>query len=159
MASGDDERKHRHGGHVGGCDGEHRSLHVGQAPGVRVEAVLGLLVDIRRRLSIPLADRQSNSPAAQRLLLAVEELPSNALRHGGRPIRTATTVTDVGWLLADTDGAGERLPIQAVDRYPAHGGLGLQLTAVLASAHRWVTEDSLKHVWAFMPFDPGDQPS
>jgi two-component sensor histidine kinase len=123
----------------------------------KVHQLAGVRSDIRRRLRDHTSGPAVQSPAAERLLLAVEELTSNALRHGEHPIRTAITVTDVGWLLVVTDGAGDRPPVQAVDRDPANGGLGLRLTAVLASSHGWVTEDSLKHVWAYLPFDPGNQ--
>ena len=124
----------------------------------RIEQLAGIRADIRTRLGGAAGGPGAHSAAGERLLLAVEELTSNALRHGKAPVRTDITVTDTGWLLVVTDGAGERPPVQAVDRDPALGGLGLQLTALLAGAHGWVTEGRGKHVWAFLPHQPGDQP-
>jgi hypothetical protein len=117
----------------------------------------GIRADLRTRLDGVPDGPEAHSAAGERLLLAVEELTSNALRHGEAPVRTDITVTDTGWLLAVTDGAGDRPPVQPVDRDPALGGLGLRLTAMLAGAHGWITEDDCKHVWAFLPYQAGDQ--
>jgi anti-sigma regulatory factor (Ser/Thr protein kinase) len=122
-----------------------------------VDRLAGIRAELRTRLDEIADGPDAHSAAGERLLLAVEELTSNALRHGEAPVRTDVTATDNGWLLAVTDQAGDRPPVQAVDRDPALGGLGLQLTAMLSSAHGWVTEDTCKHVWAFLPHQPGDQ--
>lgn len=122
-----------------------------------VDQLAGIRAELRTRLDGIVGGPEAHSAAGERLLLAVEELTSNALRHGQAPVRTEVTVTDTGWLLAVTDQAGDRPPVQAVDRDPALGGLGLQLTAMLSSAHGWVTDDSCKHVWAYLPHQPGDQ--
>ena len=123
-----------------------------------IEQLAGIRADIRALIDGVRGGPDAHSAAGERLLLAVEELTSNALRHGEAPVRTDITSTGTGWLLAVTDRAGDRPPVQPVDRDPAHGGLGLQLTAMLAGAHGWVTEDRCKHVWAFLPHQPGDQP-
>jgi serine phosphatase RsbU (regulator of sigma subunit)/anti-sigma regulatory factor (Ser/Thr protein kinase) len=84
-----------------------------------------------------------------RLLLAVEELVSNALRHGRGPVRASVTTTGSGWLLEVSDAAGDAAPVPAVDRDAALGGLGLYLVAQLASAHGWTAaEEGRKVVWA-----------
>jgi anti-sigma regulatory factor (Ser/Thr protein kinase) len=84
-----------------------------------------------------------------RLLLAVEELASNALRHGGTPVRARVTTTDSGWLVEVSDAAGDSPPVPAVGRDAALGGLGLYLVAQLAGAHGWTAgEDGRKVVWA-----------
>jgi hypothetical protein len=70
-------------------------------------------------------------------------------------VETRVTASATGWLVAVTDHAGSRPPVQATDRDPADGGLGLQLSAMLASAHGWVTDGACKHVWAFVPVEPG----
>ena len=84
-----------------------------------------------------------------RLLLAVEELVSNALRHGGAPVRATVITTGTGWLLEVSDAAGEVPPVPAVGRDAALGGLGLYLVAQLSSEHGWsMAEDGRKVVWA-----------
>src|SRR3954447_13577701 len=74
--------------------------------------------------------------AVERLLLAFEELVSNAVRHGRAPVEATVTVTDHFWLLRVTD-AGEEPPTPAVDRDPALGGLGLGLVAAICGAVGW----------------------
>lgn len=108
----------------------------------------------RRQLRSALTSR---SPSAQAeldgddLLLAFEELVSNGLRHGHRPVRVAVTMTERGWLLDVSDGAPDRAPVPALDRDPADGGLGLNLVARLAARHGWFRDRERKHVWACLP--------
>ncbi|MPQ97072.1 ATP-binding protein [Modestobacter sp. I12A-02628] len=102
----------------------------------------------------PPPDPSADSAAGDALLLAVEELTSDALRHGGPPVRTSITVTD--WLLDVSGGAGDQPPARAGGREPALGGLGLQLTAALATAHSWMTSGTREHVWARVPFHGDD---
>lgn len=86
-----------------------------------------------------------------RLLLAVEELASNSLRHGRPPVTITLTSTADGWLIDVTDTATDRPPTPALDRDPSHGGLGLPLIAQLCTAHGWYAEAAAcKHVWAFL---------
>ncbi len=86
----------------------------------------------------------------ERLLLAFEELASNALRHGRPPACVAVTTTSTGWLLDVSDTAVNRPPTPPVDRDPAQGGLGLYLVARLCAAHGWLIEEDRKHVWAHL---------
>ena len=116
----------------------------------------GLRSDVRRRLDQGPTSFPDHRAASERLLLAVEELTSNALRHGELPVTTTITIGDTGWLVVVTDSAVDRPPFQDIDRDPAQGGLGLKLVGMLSSAHGWVTEDSRKQVWAFVPHQPGD---
>lgn len=90
----------------------------------------------------------------ERLLLAYEELASNGLRHGQRPVQAAVTATDEGWLIDVTDAAVEHTPTPAVDRDPALGGLGLYLIARLCSAHGWSVTGGRKHVWGYVRVTP-----
>ncbi|MET0764481.1 MAG: ATP-binding SpoIIE family protein phosphatase [Blastococcus sp.] len=107
----------------------------------------------------------SRSPGAadddvDRLLLAFEELVSNALRHGGGPVRVAVTHAGAGWLVAVSDAAGDAPPVPAVDRDASLGGLGLYLVAQMSAAHGWTAEDDgRKVVWARVDFTGEAAPS
>jgi anti-sigma regulatory factor (Ser/Thr protein kinase) len=85
-----------------------------------------------------------------RLLLSFEELTSNGLRHGRRPVWVTVTQDRDGWLIDVTDAALEQWPEPAVDRDPAHGGMGLLLVATLSSARGWWIDRGRKHVWAHL---------
>jgi two-component sensor histidine kinase len=100
------------------------------------------------RRAVPAA---SGADDVDRLLLTFEELASNGLRHGRPPVRVTVSQDDDGWLVDVTDAATERNPVPAVNRDPAHGGLGLYLVARLSAAHGWWDEAGRrKHVWAFV---------
>jgi anti-sigma regulatory factor (Ser/Thr protein kinase) len=89
--------------------------------------------------------------AAEQLILAFDELASNALRHGERPVVATVVAGSGGWLLDVSDRAPEAMPVPAIDRDPARGGLGLHLVARLSVAHGWYVDDGCKHVWACLP--------
>jgi anti-sigma regulatory factor (Ser/Thr protein kinase) len=84
------------------------------------------------------------------LLLAYEELASNAIRHGRLPVLVTVTTMCDGWLIDVVDDAAEHAPIPTIDRDPAHGGLGLHLVARLCTTHGWWAERNHKHVWAWV---------
>jgi anti-sigma regulatory factor (Ser/Thr protein kinase) len=86
-----------------------------------------------------------------RLLLVLDELASNALRHGGGQVRAAVRRTGDAFLVAVTDGDTSTPPTPAVDRDPAEGGLGLYLIAELSTAHGWYVDGDAKTVWAVLP--------
>jgi anti-sigma regulatory factor (Ser/Thr protein kinase) len=89
-----------------------------------------------------------------RLLLALDEMASNALRHGGGgEVRAALRSTGNAWLIDVADCAWNRPPAPAVGRDPSEGGLGLYLIAELAIAHGWYADGGCKHVWALIPRD------
>jgi anti-sigma regulatory factor (Ser/Thr protein kinase) len=90
--------------------------------------------------------------AGDRLLLVVEELASNALRHGRLPVEVTVTPVRLGWLVAVSDAAADRPPVPALDRPPDHGGMGLSLVARLCGSHGWDTADGCKVVWARVPY-------
>ena len=104
--------------------------------------------DIRRRVDAASGVPDAASEAAERLLLAFEELASNGLRHGRPPVHVTVTSTGAGWLLEVSDAADDRPPTPAVGRDAAHGGLGLYLVARLCPAHGWIARKGRKHVWA-----------
>jgi signal transduction histidine kinase len=112
----------------------------------------------RRRLSAALHDgarpARADEAAVEKLILAFEELVSNALRHGRPPVTVSVTATDRYWLLQVSDAAGNRPPTSAVGRDAAEGGLGLYLVAELSVDHGWrVDADGGKTVWARVSFD------
>ena len=88
---------------------------------------------------------------AERLVLAFDELASNALRHGESPVVATVVAGSGGWLLDVSDRAPESLPAPAVGRDPAKGGMGLYLVARLSVAHGWYVDEDCKHVWACLP--------
>jgi anti-sigma regulatory factor (Ser/Thr protein kinase) len=88
---------------------------------------------------------------SERLVLAFDELASNALRHGRCPVVATVVAGSGGWLLDVSDRAVESVPEPAVDRDPAKGGMGLHLVARMAVAHGWYVDGLSKHVWACLP--------
>jgi anti-sigma regulatory factor (Ser/Thr protein kinase) len=95
--------------------------------------------------------RSPEDAAADQLILAFDELASNALRHGERPVVATVVAGSGGWLLDVSDRAPGTMPAPAVDRDPAQGGLGLHLVARLSVAHGWYVDEECKHVWACLP--------
>ena len=95
--------------------------------------------------------RADEDTSAEQLVLAFDELASNALRHGERPVVATVVAGSGGWLLDVSDRAPDCMPQPAVDRDPAHGGMGLHLVARLSVAHGWYVDDGAKHVWAGLP--------
>ncbi len=89
--------------------------------------------------------------AGERLVLAFDELASNALRHGESPVVATVIAGSGGWLIDVSDRALESMPTPAVDRDPAQGGMGLYLVARLSVAHGWYVDEGCKHVWACLP--------
>jgi len=86
------------------------------------------------------------------LVLALDEMASNALRHGGgSAVSASVRLTDEAYLIEVADRAPSSPPIPAVDRDPSEGGLGLYLIAELATAHGWYVHDNAKIVWALLP--------
>ncbi|MGY1591987.1 ATP-binding protein [Geodermatophilus sp. SYSU D00708] len=96
----------------------------------------------------------ASDPAAadlrDRLVLALDEMASNALRHGGGHVAAAVRATGTGWLIEVSDAAPATPPTPAVGRDPSEGGLGLYLIAELAADHGWYVSAGAKHVWAVL---------
>ena len=113
---------------------------VAQLPTVRAEL---------RRLLATSAPADADEGLEDRFLLAFEELASNGLRHGGRPVRARVIAADDGLLIEVSDSVTERPPELAVGRDPALGGLGLYLVARLTSTHGWLVAAGRKCVWAY----------
>jgi anti-sigma regulatory factor (Ser/Thr protein kinase) len=95
--------------------------------------------------------RDDDDGTGEQLVLAFDELASNALRHGECPVVATVVAGSGGWLLDVSDRAREALPQPSVDRDPALGGMGLHLVARMAVAHGWYIDGPSKHVWACLP--------
>lgn len=120
------------------------------------------LTRCRRRLTAALhgESRPPNADegAVERLLLTLEELASNALRHGDAPVRLAITAYDTYWLLEVSDAAPHRPPTPAVGRDAARGGLGLYLVARVTGAHGWIDDGRRKTTWARIDYTRAEVP-
>jgi anti-sigma regulatory factor (Ser/Thr protein kinase) len=102
---------------------------VAQLPRVRAEL---------RQLLITATPADADKSLEERFLLAFEELASNGLRHGGRPVRGRVVAAESGLLIEVSDSMALHPPEPAVGRDPALGGLGLYLAARLTTAHGWL---------------------
>ena len=106
---------------------------------------------LRSRLSEVGMPETADDSAGERLVLAFDELASNALRHGEVPVVATVVAGTGGWLLDVSDRAPDHMPQPAVDRDPAYGGMGLHMVARMSVAHGWYVDDGAKHVWACLP--------
>jgi anti-sigma regulatory factor (Ser/Thr protein kinase) len=115
-------------------------LHdVGELPGVRAQ--------LRRTASPDAPDPD----LLDQLILALDEMASNALRHGGGEVRATVRLTENAYLIEVSDRAASAPPTPAVGRDPSEGGLGLYLIAEMATEHGWYVEGGAKFVWALLP--------
>jgi anti-sigma regulatory factor (Ser/Thr protein kinase) len=117
---------------------------IAQLPGMRAE--------VRRHV----ADRalhagRDGEDLRDRLVLALDEMASNALRHGGGRVRASVGMTADSYLVEVSDAAPSAPPTPAIDRDPSEGGLGLYLIAELATDHGWYVRGGAKYVWALLP--------
>ena len=120
-----------------------RLRDVTELPRVRAE--------LRRATSGRGAGRRVTADVRDRLVLALDEMTSNALRHGGSPVEASVRLTEDAYLVEVCDGAPSAPPRPAVGRDPSDGGLGLYLIAEMATEHGWYVRGDVKHVWALLP--------
>lgn len=116
---------------------------VAELPRVRAE--------LRRRVATADGAGDAAGDLRDQLVLALDEMASNALRHGGGGVRASVRTTEDAWLIEVSDLAWSRPPTPAIGRDPSEGGLGLYLIAELATSHGWYVDDGSKHVWALIP--------
>ncbi|TFV64805.1 ATP-binding protein [Geodermatophilus sp. DF01-2] len=102
-----------------------------------------------RQLLRTSAPAEADDALEERVLLTFEELASNGLRHGGKPVQARVVAAENGLLIEVSDAVTERPPTPAVGRDPALGGLGLYLVAGLTAAHGWLATAGRKSVWAY----------
>ncbi|GHE09799.1 ATP-binding protein [Klenkia taihuensis] len=119
--------------------------HVSQLPRVRAQ--------LRRHLVESVGDPDSPRAAelVDRVVLAFDEMASNALRHGGAGVVARVAPHERSWLVEVCDSAAVSPPTPAIGRDPSQGGLGLYLIAEMSTAHGWHTVGGSKSVWALLP--------
>ena len=88
-------------------------------------------------------------------VLALDELMSNALRHGRAPVVVEACLTEGGVLLRVADRAAEDPPRPTSTRDPGDGGMGLGMIADFSLDCGWFAHDDEKVVWAVMPSGVG----
>lgn len=92
--------------------------------------------------------------AVERAILVIDELTSNALRHGSPPSRLSICDETHRWLVIVSDSATDRPPTPAVDRPAGAGGYGLYVISDLSTAHGVHYAADHKLVWAALAKDP-----
>ena len=117
--------------------------HVSELPSVRAQ--------LRRGLAAASAGIPRAAELDEAVVLAFDEMASNALRHGGGGVVARVRQTTQAWLIEVCDRAAAHPPQPAVGRDPRQGGLGLYLIAEMADAHGWHQADDVKSVWALLP--------
>lgn len=80
-------------------------------------------------------------------ILVIDELASNALRHGSPPSSLRIGDEEERWIVVVTDGAPDRLPLPARGRAAGQGGYGLYVVTDLTAAHGVHREADRKMVW------------
>ena len=86
--------------------------------------------------------------AVERAVLVIDELTSNALRHGSAPSSLHIGDDEGRWIVIVTDAAPGRAPTPARGRLAGEGGYGLYVIADLAVEHGVHYEPDRKLVWA-----------
>ena len=84
----------------------------------------------------------------ERAILVIDELASNALRHGSPPSSLRIGDEDGRWIVVVTDSAPHRLPTPARERPAGQGGYGLYVIADLTADHGVHCLADRKMVWA-----------
>ena len=97
-------------------------------------------------------DGDGDGTISERMLLAVDELAANGLRHATGTVTARIVRDQQAWLVDVSDGNTRRGPEPAVGRDPDLGGMGLYLVAALSTGHGWAVSDGRKHVWACLPW-------
>jgi hypothetical protein len=108
--------------------------------------------EVRRHLSEDhVRPTAADGEAAERMLLALDELTSNGLRHGREPVGLRVCPLPEHWLVDVTDAAMHAPPSPDPGRPAGQGGYGLSMVASYATGYGWLAEHDCKHVWALLP--------
>lgn len=86
--------------------------------------------------------------AVGKAVLVIDEMTSNALRHGRPPADLHLGDGPGTWTIVVTDAAPDQVPVPALDRPAGAGGYGLYVITDLTSRHGVHYEDDRKLVWA-----------
>jgi anti-sigma regulatory factor (Ser/Thr protein kinase) len=116
-----------------------------------VSQLPALRAGLRACLRATCNDQDAEDPVGDRIVLAVDELASNGLRHGLAPVTARIAETAHGWLIDISDRSIDHGPQPAVGRDRALGGMGLYLVAALTAGRGWSVVGKDKHVWACLP--------
>jgi hypothetical protein len=93
---------------------------------------------------------ESSDEASELVILVLDELASNALRHGVPPATVELCEHADGWLVIATDAAPEALPLPALNRPEELGGMGLHMIAKVTLRCGTDVDDDKKCVWALL---------
>lgn len=104
--------------------------------------------DVRRQVS---RSDGVTEEALERIVMVLDELATNALRHGSPPAEVELCQHPEGWLVVATDSAPDRLPTPAVDRPAEEGGMGLYLVLDMTVRRGTDRDGARKSVWAVIP--------
>ena len=85
------------------------------------------------------------------VVTVLDELATNALRHGAPPASVELCEHPEGWLVVARDADPGHAPVPAVDRPPELGGMGLHMVVALTRRHGIATGSRSKSVWALVP--------
>ena len=86
----------------------------------------------------------------ERAVLVIDELASNAVRHGAPPASLHIADEDTRWIVLVTDSAPGRRPTPARGRREGQGGYGLYVVADLTADHGVHYAADRKVVWAVL---------
>jgi hypothetical protein len=92
----------------------------------------------------------SSTQVTADLLLVLDELGSNGLRHAPAPVVLQLARRAGAWLIVATDAAPNVLPAPAIGRPRQFGGMGLSLIAELSNRHGVHRDAHRKAVWALV---------
>ncbi|MGY1822973.1 ATP-binding protein [Geodermatophilus sp. SYSU D00079] len=92
----------------------------------------------------------ASTETVEQVVMVLDELATNALRHGSPPASVELRRHPDGWLVVATDAAPERTPCPAVDRPAERGGMGLHMVSRLTVRHGVDRDGHRKTVWALV---------
>ena len=103
------------------------------------------------RGALPARRPAEHEDAVERAVTALDELASNALRHGRPPASVELSEDEQTWLIVAVDAAPTVIPVPATNRPGEHGGFGMYLIADFAISYGIHVTGDRKQVWARVP--------